>query len=120
MDHRIMGTMATTKLGLVVHFGQIMFLDMRGVPVLVFQETGLRSILEGQVRSTDSHPVEAFIQANSRANSSVRGVMVHPMIEDLGRLIQRKVGHLENIILVKEDRGKSYLALAAQAEGGVR
>ena len=120
IDHKIWDTMTTTKLGLaVVQFGQQMFPDMRGVPVLVFPGTGLRSIMEGQARSTDSHMVEAFIRATSRVNSSVRGVMVHPMIEDLGRLIQSKVGHLENRILVKEDRGKTYLAPVAQAAAGV-
>ena len=120
IDHKIWDTMTTTKLGLaVVQSGQQMFPDMRDAPVLVFPGAGLRSIMGKLARSTDNQLVEASIRETSSANSSVRGVLVRPMIEDLGRLTQGKVGHLESRILVKEDRRKTYLDPVAQAAAGV-
>ena len=62
-----MGTMVPISLVLVVvqvQLGLLMFLDMLVVPVVVFKEIGLRSILAGQVRSTDSSLVGDITQAN--------------------------------------------------------
>ena len=122
MVHNTMGTMGTTSLVLVVqvHFGLLMFLDMLVVPVVVFQEIGLRSILAGQVRSTDSSLVQDIIQANSRDSSSNRGIMAHPMREEDGRLGRGKVGHLEIKMLERTDKRKTYLAPAAQVVGEVK
>ena len=111
----------TTKLGLaVVQFAQQMVPDMDNAPVVVlFPGAGLRSIVGILARATDSQLVEASIRETSRANSSVRGVLLRPMIEDLGLQTQDKVGHLKSRILVKEGRRKTYQDLGARATAGV-
>ena len=102
----------------MVQFSLQVFPDMGDAPVVAFRGAGLRSIGGILAKATDNQLVEASIRVTSKATSSVRGVLLRPMIEDLGLQTQDKVGHLKSRILVKEGRRKTYQDLGARAAAG--
>ena len=103
----------------MVQFSLQVFPDMGDAPVVAFRGAGLRSIGGILAKATDNQLVEASIRVTSKATSSVRGVLLRPMIEDLGLQTRDKVGHLKSKILVKEGRRKTYQDLGARAAAGV-
>ena len=114
--------MGTTSLVLVapIPFGLLIILGLPVDQVVVIQEVELQSITAGQGMLTDSNLVGHTFQPNIKGNSSNRETLAHLMRGEDGRLGRRKVGQLEITMLEGRDKGKTYLAPAAQVVEEVR